>query len=66
MKKGIEARPVSRLLGGLLILRQGRLEGIAVDRNRLLGIGELGALRSSGASTPENPRTSPYSTVTPT
>ncbi|MDE2851727.1 MAG: hypothetical protein OXP74_14055 [Acidobacteriota bacterium] len=43
---GIEARPVSRLLGGPLILRQGRLEGIAVDRNRLLGIGELGALRS--------------------
>ncbi len=43
---GVEARPTSRLLGGLLILRQGRLEGIAVDRNRLLGIGELGALRS--------------------
>jgi len=43
---GVEARPASRLLGGLLILRQGRLEGIAVDRNRLLGIGELGALRS--------------------
>ncbi|MXW02353.1 MAG: hypothetical protein F4X59_12020 [Holophagales bacterium] len=43
---GVEARPVSRLLGGPLILRQGRLEGIAVDRNRLLGIGELGALRS--------------------
>ena len=43
---GVEARPASRLLGGPLILRQGRLEGIAVDRNRLAGIGELGALRS--------------------
>lgn len=43
---GVEARPVSRLLGGLLILRQGRLEGITVDQDRLFGIGELGALRS--------------------
>lgn len=43
---GAEARPVSRLLGGPLILRQGRLEGIAMDQDQLLGIGELGALRS--------------------
>ena len=38
---GVEAAPVTRLLGGLLIMRQGRLEAIAVRGERLLGIGEL-------------------------
>lgn len=41
---GSEAGPVNRLLGGLLIMRQGRLEGIAVQGERLLGIGELGEI----------------------
>ena len=41
---GVEAAPVTRLLGGLLIMRQGRLEGIAVRGERLLGIGELGEI----------------------
>ncbi len=41
---GVEAAPVSRLLGGLLIMRQGRLEGITVQGGRLLGIGELGEI----------------------
>lgn len=41
---GVEAAPVTRLLGGLLIMRQGRLEGIAVQGERLLGIGELGEI----------------------
>ncbi len=57
---GAEAGPVSRLLGGLLILRQGRLEGIALREGQLLGVGELGEVaawrndegrwRSAGAS----------------
>lgn len=41
---GSEAGPVNRLIGGLLIMRQGRLEGIAVQGERLLGIGELGEI----------------------
>ena len=41
---GVQAVPVSRLLGGLPILRQGRLEGVAVQGERLLGIGELGEI----------------------
>lgn len=41
---GVEAAPVTRLLGGLLIMRQGRLEGIAVQGERLWGVGELGEI----------------------
>lgn len=41
---GAEAGPVSQLLGGLLILRQGRLEGIAMREEQLFGIGELGEI----------------------
>ena len=41
---GAEAGPVSRLLGGWLILRQGRLEGIALRGSQLFGVGELGEI----------------------
>ena len=41
---GEEAEPASLLLGGLLIFRQGRLEGIAVHDGQLLGIGEMGEI----------------------